>query len=242
MRLRAEVSKRAGGELPYNYQYGLASMIYNQINRIDQNLSEQLHLQKGPKHFTFSWLDFGKAEMGRGIDFSEAWFYFSSPDKEIVKALGRGLLCNPQFHIGKVNLRVESIKCLPTIRLGEEARLRTLSPIYLKTLKMVNGDLRPWDLYPSDEKWREALQQNLSKKYKEYVRESLGSTRQFRVEPVGKVERKRIKIAGSYRRCSLLTFDVEGDERLLNFGYQAGFGEKTAMGFGCTEMVETCLH
>ncbi len=49
-----------------------------------------------------------------------------------------------------------------------------------------------------------------------------------------------MNIAGSHRRCALLSFEAEGHSSLLDFGYDAGFGEKTAMGFGCVGCVSQC--
>jgi CRISPR-associated endoribonuclease Cas6 len=35
-----------------------------------------------------------------------------------------------------------------------------------------------------------------------------------------------------------MTFEVEANPELIAFAYNAGFGEKNAMGFGCVDIVE----
>jgi len=55
------------------------------------------------------------------------------------------------------------------------------------------------------------------------------------------VKAKRLKIANNYRRCSLMEFEVQGSTELLEFAYEAGIGEKNAMGFGCLEVAGSNL-
>jgi CRISPR-associated endoribonuclease Cas6 len=238
MRLRIQVSKKDKRPIPFNYQYPLASNIYEKIRKSDDSLAHRLHSSEEDKLFTFSWLDFEDGNISRGLNFSKGWFFFSSPDNEIIQALSKGLLKNPYLDIYGIKLEVDTINCLPPMELFEKARFRTLSPIYLKTLRDVSGELKSWDLFPSDEDWSKAFSNNLLNKYCNHSGVKRDHSRGLEVDTVGRFESKRIKIAGSYRRCSMLTFDIEGDRELLNFGYQVGFGEKTAMGFGCVEVVE----
>ncbi|MEF8848496.1 MAG: CRISPR-associated endoribonuclease Cas6, partial [Candidatus Thermoplasmatota archaeon] len=41
----------------------------------------------------------------------------------------------------------------------------------------------------------------------------------------------------TFRRCSLMTFNLQTTEQLKKFAYNTGLGEKNAMGFGCLEVV-----
>jgi CRISPR-associated endoribonuclease Cas6 len=51
------------------------------------------------------------------------------------------------------------------------------------------------------------------------------------------VKPKRISIGNSFRRCSLMKMEVEASPELIGFAYDAGMGEKNAMGFGCADVV-----
>lgn len=240
MRLKIELYKEGNKGIPFNYQYALAANIYNKISKVNSTLADQLHSDDKYTFYTFSWLDFDEGTIKNEIDFRRGWFFFSSPLCDLVQTLSRGLLTDPYIDIYGTRLKIEGVSCLQCREIVGGVRLRTLSPIYLKTLKRVNGELKPWDLYPSDDYWSEALAKNLVKKFSKYKGTENSFSSDIRVKNICGVENKRIKIAGSYRRCSMLTFEIEGDKELLSFGYQAGFGEKNAMGFGCTEVVDLC--
>ncbi len=48
---------------------------------------------------------------------------------------------------------------------------------------------------------------------------------------------ERIKISEGYRRCNLMSLRIQASPELLKFAYDAGLGEKNAMGFGCVDVV-----
>lgn len=234
--MRVEISKKSRRRLPYNYQYALASALYHAIGLEDPKLAESLHNDRTGKYFTFSWIDYRRGTAKGGLDFSEGWFYFSSPDHELVQIVAIGPLNHPEINVRGVSLEVTGLEVEESIKIGGTTRFRTLSPIYLKeTLETAKG-LRTWDLYPGDEGWAEALKGNLVGKYESYTGTSIGDP-EFHVSRISRMERKRINIAGSYRRCAMLEFTAKSDPRLLKFGYEAGFGEKNSMGFGCDEVL-----
>ncbi len=61
----------------------------------------------------------------------------------------------------------------------------------------------------------------------------------FEVVETKDIKPKRIKIADSYRRCNLMSLRILASSELLKFAYDAGLGEKNAMGFGCVDIIET---
>jgi len=237
MRIRVDCIKEDSQPLPFDYQYELASLLYNRMQIADEDLAEEMHSDSGYKFYTFSWLKFEEVDVDRGLIFDDAWFYISSPANDMVETLAEGLLEEPVLTLCDQDMEVKAVEGLPERDIGEKALFKTLSPIYLKTLKEVDGDLTEWDLYPGQQKWNENLRNNLLSRY-EAFNGGAADTEDFQVKRIGNIKRKRMDIAGSHRRCALATFEVEGNPSLLKFGYNAGFGEKTAMGFGCVGVVE----
>ncbi len=56
------------------------------------------------------------------------------------------------------------------------------------------------------------------------------------------IEPKRIKISEGYRRCNLMSLRIQASPELLKFAYDAGLGEKNAMGFGCVDLMNCSQH
>lgn len=237
MRIRVDCIREDNQPLPFDYQYELASLLYNRIQVADEELAEEMHSETGYKFYTFSWLKFEEVDVEGGLVFDDAWFYVSSPDNVLVESLAEGLLEEPILRLNDQTMEVKGVEGLREFEPGEKALFKTLSPIYLKTLKEVDGDLTEWDLYPGQQKWKENLRNNLISRYEKFNGESVDSE-DFQVKRLGNIKRKRMDIAGSHRRCALVSFEAEGDPKLLKFGYDAGFGEKTAMGFGCVGVIE----
>jgi len=92
------------------------------------------------------------------------------------------------------------------------------------------------DLYPKDAKFYENLHTNLVARYEEFYGRGVEHDF-FDVLDVTDVKPKRISIGNSHRRCSLMKMTLEASPELLGFAYDAGLGEKNAMGFGCLEVV-----
>jgi len=223
--------------LHYDYQYQLASMLLTKLNAANFELAMELHSSSDFKFYTFSGLHGGLRPGPGGLEFQEAWFILSSPDSKFIRSFSEGLLDDPEFNLGRGKFGVSNIEILPRKEITKQEHFRTLSPIYLKTMREREGKLSSWDLYPKDGKFYENLHTNLVKRFESYYARSPGQD-YFEVIQVTNVKAKRIRVRDNMRRCSLFSFEVQGSPELLEFGYQAGFGEKNAMGFGCVEVVE----
>lgn len=235
MRLRITLTaKKLPAFLDFNHNYWLASMIYRAVERADPELSLDLHKPAGFKFFTFSRLlvkdrKFRIAGERMEMLTPEAYFFFSSPRKYLCACLVDGLLQKPEVKIGDVEFSVSEVKVLKEREVGCKERFVTLSPINVTA----SGD-RTVDLYPDNPKFYENLRENLVKKYTAfYGKEPDGEldVTVVRAKPV------RIRVKDTYHRASLMVFDAKGDKRLLEMGYQAGFGSKNSMGFGMVKVV-----
>ncbi len=240
MRSKITIYNRSKAQIDYNYQYGIASMLYLKLAESDVQLANETHSHQGFKFYTFSNLiPENKKQCRTGLDFDRAHFFLSSPDDRFIKSFTEGLLMSPDFYLEnmheKVNFTIERIEILSSLRFGDECMFRTISPIYVKTLRSDNGKLKEFDLYPSEPKFYENLHKNLLERYCEFY----GAPPQkehFDIVEVWDIKPKRVKIAEGYRRCNLMHLKIQANPELLKFAYDAGLGEKNAMGFGCVDL------
>jgi len=238
MRARVTVANRSGRLLPFDYQYALASALYRRLAAADPDLAAKLHSRPGFRHYCFShFLGDGIRTAERGLRFEQAVFHISSPDPEFLRPFVEGLLSHPEMEVARVKLAVESVEIVsqPTLRRLE--RLRTLSPILVKTARESGGQLVEWELYPSDGKFYDNLHRNLVERFEDFHGRP-PTEDVFEIREVHWTKPKRMTIAGTPRRCTMMDFTLEASEELMQFGYDAGFGEKQAMGFGCVGVRE----
>ncbi|MCZ7400016.1 MAG: CRISPR-associated endoribonuclease Cas6 [Candidatus Methanoperedens sp.] len=243
MRSKITVYNKSKAPISYNYQYGIASMLYLKLAESDVKLANETHSHQGFKFYTFSNLILeDKRRCRAGLDFDRAHFFLSSPDERFIKSFAEGLLMNPDFFLegmhGEVNFTIERIEILPPLQFGEECTFRAISPIYVKTQRSDGGKLREFDLYPSEPKFYENLHKNLIERYSEFYG-APPEKEHFDVIEISDINPRRIKIAQDYRRCCLMRLRIQANPELLKFAYDAGLGEKNAMGFGCVEVDDT---
>ena len=235
--MRVKVSLMGRGLIGFNYNLQLAGLIYQSIRRANDDLAYELHSSKGYKFFTFSELRSKKRAVTKeGIFFKNCHFFVSSPRKEVISSLVEGLLQSPEVRINGVKFFLDSIEVLESPELGNSVTLSTLSPIIVRTARKENGKLRTIDLLPHESKFYENLRKNLVRKYESFygeVREEIDFLKPISVKP------KRIEIKGTYHRASHMTFGVKGDRKLIEFGYETGFGEKNSMGFGMVRVFDS---
>lgn len=242
MRCRVSVRKISPYPLHYDYQYGLASMLYLKLATSNVELADKTHKKNGFKFYTFSNLILDdRIPVKDGLNFSKAHFFLSSPDPEFIRSFAEGLLFEPEFFLAnngnRINFLIERIEVLPVIRFLDTCTFRTLSPIYLKTLRKQDERLVEFDLYPKDSKFYENLHKNLVARYEEFYGSKIDKEF-FEVMSVSSFKPKRVKIENNYRRCSLVDLSLSANPELLQFAYDAGLGEKNAMGFGCMDILQ----
>lgn len=240
--MRSKITVRNLPIFPVNfdYQYGLASMLYFKLANADIKLANETHAHQGFKFYTFSNLMLINRKPGKsGLCFERAFFILSSPDDRFIKSFAEGLLQKPEFYLdgprGKVDFVIERIEILQELSFGDECWFKTLSPIYVKTMRKENEDLRETDLYPTEPKFYENLHRNLVERFSEFYGKAPFD--HFDVIETANIKPKRIKIAEGYRRCTLMSLRIQASPELLKFAYEAGLGEKNAMGFGCVDVV-----
>jgi len=234
MRLKISLSSRSSNYLiPYNYNHILSAIIYRKIADLD--LASKLHFSRDFKFFTFSQIyapDWRRTKNGIISRDGKLEFYVSSPNDDLIKSLVEGHLENSEVNFKGDKLLVEQIELLKKPMFKENMKMKTMSPVMARIKREVDGKLKIWDLGPGDERFYESVQKNLINKYVSFYGDFDGD-RWVKIRPDMKTaKRRRIEVKGNYHRGYMMDFEIEADQRLLEFAYDCGLGEKNSMGFG----------
>jgi len=240
MRLKIDLySHNKNFLIPYNYNSILSAIIYRKIADLD--LASTLHSSKDFKFFTFSQIFIPRRKRVNSGFISKdgkLHFYISSPNDNLIKSLVEGHLEDTEINFKGRKLLVEQITLLEKPKFKKKMKMKTLSPIIARIKREIDGKLRIWDLGPADERFYESVQKNLINKYIKFYGDFDGD-RYVKITPDMKsTKRRRIEVKGNYHRAFMMNFEIEADERLLEFAYDCGLGEKNSMGFGMVETID----
>lgn len=230
-------SKKNRLKVPFNYNHIVSAIIYNKI--YDLEYAQKLHSSGSYKFFTFSNIHIHKFRQLKDGFLSQNGtidFLISSPDDYLIRTLVEGFLEDQTVNFIGEDLLVQKIELLPLPDFEEKIKVKTLSPIIVRTKKEVDGELKTWDLAPSEEEFYKKLENNLIKKFKEFNNiEETDKNIKISSE-MTYVKRKRITIEKkeeqTFHRAFLMDLVLEGDLDLIKFAYDAGLGEKSGLGFG----------
>ena len=173
MRLEIILKGKNNFKVPFNYNHILSAIIYNKI--ADLNFANELHSSKSFKFFTFSQIYIPKRRIVKdGIIAKDGVisFYISSPNDFLIKSLVDGFLEDLEISFQNQKLTIQKIEALKTPEFSSKSEFKTLAPIIVRTKKEIDGELKIWDLAPSD-KFFKSLENNLIKNitiFKVYTR------------------------------------------------------------------------
>lgn len=255
MRLRVCLDNSAGTRLPMDYQEWLTAAVYSLLATSDADYARFLHddgytAEDGRrfKLFTFSWLRGTQRTADRDtLRFAPGpleW-QIASPVEDFLTHIATGLLASGSLRVGTATLPITQIDTLPAPVLSAPMlpapmRLTCLSPI-VAALPLEGGRTRY--LRPADgDLFSEAVRRNLLRKHHvlhgrppdddrltltfdpAYLsRDPRGGTKM--------ITYKKIHIIGAFA-----PFILSGSAELMRVGYETGFGEKNAAGFGMVEI------
>ncbi len=242
MRLEIILKGKNNFKVPFNYNHILSAIIYNKI--ADLNFANELHSSKSFKFFTFSQIYIPKRRIVKdGIIAKDGVisFYISSPNDFLIKSLVDGFLEDLEISFQNQKLTIQKIEALKTPEFSSKSEFKTLAPIIVRTKKEINGELKIWDLAPSD-KFFKSLENNLIKKYIKFNNLTKTDKKINIYSDMNFVKRKRISInkgnATTHHRAYMMDLILEGDLNLIEFAYDVGIGEKNSMGFGMIKLLE----
>jgi len=245
--------------LPINYQYEFSSWIYKILHYGDPIFSTWLHQNgylvdgKQFRLFTFSQLffpNYGYAiKQDRLIVKSrECYLEVALLVEEAAQHFVMGIFKNQKFGIGDrqsvVDFSVASVERLPEPSWEETMTFRCISPLCVAIKTEYEGKESTKYLSPEAEDYGVLLQKNLMNKWLAFHQTApLNSGEKmnivpFKFELLTPPKSRLIKIKSDTAqetkvRGFLFDFEVSGASELLRIGYESGFGEKNAMGFGC---------
>jgi CRISPR/Cas system endoribonuclease Cas6 (RAMP superfamily) len=111
--MRAKVSLKGRGLIPFNYILALAGAVYGAVKRADSDLAYSIHSSKDYTFFTFSWLKVPDERMGKeGIFVNGGCLLVSSPVREIVTCFVEGILERPVVKVGSTGFEVEHVEIM----------------------------------------------------------------------------------------------------------------------------------
>ena len=242
MRLEIILKGKNNFKVPFNYNHILSAIIYNKI--ADLNFANELHSSKSFKFFTFSQIYIPKRRIVKdGIIAKDGVisFYISSPNDFLIKSLVDGFLEDLEISFQNQKLTIQKIEALKTPEFSSKSEFKTLAPIIVRTKKEIDGELKIWDLAPSD-KFFKSLENNLIKKYIKFNNLTKTDKKINIYSDMNFVKRKRISInkgnATTHHRTYMMDLILEGDLDLIEFAYDVGIGEKNSMGFGMIKLLE----
>lgn len=242
MRLEIILKGKNNFKVPFNYNHILSAIIYNKI--ADLNFANELHSSKSFKFFTFSQIYIPKRRIVKdGIIAKDGVisFYISSPNDFLIKSLVDGFLEDLEISFQNQKLTIQKIEALKNPEFSSKSEFKTLAPIIVRTKKEIDGELKIWDLAPSD-KFFKSLENNLIKKYIKFNNLTKTDKKINIYSDMNFVKRKRISInkdnATTHHRAYMMDLILEGDLDLIEFAYDVGIGEKNSMGFGMVKLLE----
>lgn len=221
--------------------------------------------QTGPKRFklfTFSKINFGSVNATKsGFNrIREFGFIFSTPVEPSFEHLILGLFADQTFHFNfcgkRIDCTITRVETLPDPEFTGESRFLCLSPIAVSTKReKEGGGLEQHYLDYMNPKERERftrnIRQNLIRKYETvwgtpYPDPDRDFEFRFDIDYIAKRQGKISKLIhfkkiNSHTRTKIKAFEapfiIKADPGLIRIGYEAGFGNDNAAGFGCAETI-----
>ncbi|ASJ10458.1 CRISPR-associated endoribonuclease Cas6 [Thermococcus sp. P6] len=228
-----------GTVLPFNYNYDVYTQILEKMAIVSPELAHQVEVSN-VDYFTFSRVMVRERQLipDRGIKVlsDEVSLYVSSSSAELMKAIVEGFIQAPALRLGDSSFMAEDVKILKEPPIKDGALFSTLSPVVVRTVKLVRDRMKVWDLYPDDDAFFDKLRKVMLRRYSA-INGSMPEDRDFSIDVI-KFKPVRIMIREGYYRGSLMIFRYHGSREIARFGYENGFGEKTRYGFGMVKLID----
>jgi len=195
------------------------------------------------------------------INSPEVYLQFSLPMADAAETFIKGLFQHQECRLGDRNVRadfrVSSVEKLSERELGTEATFRCLSPICLSAPKEKHDKLYAQYMSPDDEGYTQQFFNNLVHRYQTFCQyleedrppgfpkpwksengEEEAAEAPFDFQLLNRPKSKLVTVKAGTRnetrvRGYQFDFKLKAPAELLQFGYEAGFGEKGSLGFGC---------
>ncbi len=249
--------------IPVNYSYPLSAWIYHTIADGNHEFAKFLHDtgfitgNRQYKLFTFSDLRFPpkgfKVEGDRlHILNGECRLTLSFQAPQALENFVMGLFRGQEFSIGdrtsQTRFKVETVELQPLPAFGDTAKFRCLSPI-LVSKERPNSRNAEY-LEPDHPDFGKILSDNLINKLTAAISGGLLDAQARMAEQEVNIKirllntpKSRLMVikAGTPQQTKIkgytFDFEIKAPSELIKIGYNAGFGEKNALGLGCVQTI-----
>lgn len=267
MRLKVKLAANSTKAISINYNHSLSAAIYKLLKLGSPEFSEFLHeigytiKNKKYKLFTFA-LQFEKAVYSNQallLQSPAAYLYISSLlIDDFIKNFVIGTFEQQSVEVYSNNILskfvIEQVELIPPPIFKSEMKLKLMTPLVLSTYIEHNGKEAQYFLRYNDniEDINRVFQNNLINKYevsgnRKYDGEGVKIA--WDEDYISNAEKRNLRLSKKisiYKDIKnpidivgiFCPFKVEGDPELIKIGYECGFGEKNATGFGMTYAVE----
>jgi len=252
--------------LPLNYQYPVSAWIYNVLANADKEFTDTLHnvgyiLENGKsfKLFTFSKINFPKHAWKilpksdrMEVWARKAWLTVSFQLPEQIEKFVMGLFKNQQVFIGdKISgigmqvVNVESIKQESFFKQNlhndiTTVKFKTISPVVIGYFE--DGNKNEQYINPMQSEYKSIFLNNLLDKYKAIGGNDVDTNNvNFEITKLyTKTELQTIKAftpAETKIRAFHYEFLISAPKKIIEVGYNSGFGSMNSIGFGFCDVV-----
>ncbi len=266
MRIRLILSVAGRNHIiPVNYQYEFSAWIYKTLHYGDPVFAAWLHDQgytegkRRYKLFSFSNVETDRYKVAGGryrILSDEIRLILTFHIDEAVQHFITGLFRHGNVTIGdkksRVDFEIRTVEALEQPDFTGTMRFRALSPVCVSRPLENGGRLIAQYLAPDHPEYERRFFENLVMRYNSRPQLSksfklLEGFDGWHLSPLNKPKSRLIKIKADTPqetriRGYLYDFECTAPAELLQFGYEAGFGEKNSLGFGCVEVEEKLLE
>ncbi|CUS79376.1 CRISPR-associated endoribonuclease Cas6 [Candidatus Kryptobacter tengchongensis] len=251
MRLKITLSTQSiPVSIPVNYNHFIYAELRDKIKRhsdafkSDKRLKDLGIFKDRFRIYTFSFLRFKsfliESEEIKLTSQDEFNFFISSPFNSFIEGIAVAFLRDGNLKIGDVNFTVKSIIKINLPKFNSEMKLRLLSPI---AVVKSPAEKRTF-LTPEEPGYFDKIKEDLIRKYNFLYGEKIKDIdfeMRFDSEYInsrGGRFSKLIKFGRMNIKCFLAPFTIKTDPRLIEVGYEWGFGHKNHFGFGMAVISE----
>ncbi len=251
MRLKITLSTQSVPvSIPVNYNHLVFAEIRNKMKKHSDVFKEDKNLKRLGifkdkfRVYTFSFLRFKnfiieneQIKLTCAEDFN---FFISSPFNSFIEGIALAFLRDGNFKLGDVSFTVKSIVKVELPKFANEMKLRLLSPIAV----VKSPSEKRIFMTPDEPGYFDRIKEDLLNKYKflngktiEDVEFEMRFDDDYINSRGGKFS-KLIKFGKTNIKCFLAPFVIKTDPRLIEVGYEWGFGHKNHLGFGMAVIEE----
>lgn len=224
-------------KLNIQYRKNIISYIKHAIQDYDENLYQEIYAGNNTKTFTWAPILSKPSFNGDNIQLQDNNFsiLFSAYNYlyalHLYNAFFKQLF--KKFSLNQNSMTLKNIVMIPEKQINNKVQVKMASPIICRnhnreTLK---------DMYYSFERpdFKEYIKINILEQMR---KEDLDSSllKDFEIVPING-KKTIIKLYEKKIEASIGTFELEGNNQLLDYLYKAGIGAKKAMGFGLFEIL-----